>query len=136
MKARGIRNNNPGNIRRSADSWQGLAPTQSDPEYFQFTSMVYGVRAAAKILRNYASRYGINTVAGIITRWAPHVENPTAAYITNVSRALAVSPTQTIDVNNEATLRRLLTAIFRQENGGDFVDTEVMTQGIRMALNG
>ena len=28
--ARGIRNHNPGNLRRSADPWQGLAAEQTD----------------------------------------------------------------------------------------------------------
>ena len=30
---RGIRNHNPGNLRRSADPWQGLAPEQTDKEF-------------------------------------------------------------------------------------------------------
>ena len=42
---RGIRNNNPGNIRRNGDPWQGLAKDQTDREFFTFQSAVYGIRA-------------------------------------------------------------------------------------------
>jgi hypothetical protein len=31
---RGIRNNNPGNLRRNSDPWQGLAERQGDVEFF------------------------------------------------------------------------------------------------------
>ena len=42
MEARGIRNNNPLNIRRSADKWQGLKAQQEDREFFQFSEMKWG----------------------------------------------------------------------------------------------
>lgn len=48
IKPRGIRNNNPGNIRRNGDPWQGLAETQGDKEFFTFTTPVYGIRALAR----------------------------------------------------------------------------------------
>ena len=44
---RGIRNHNPGNIRRSQDPWQGLASAQNDPEFFIFQSAIYGIRGAS-----------------------------------------------------------------------------------------
>lgn len=45
MEPRGLRNNNPGNIRTTKDRWQGLRPQQTDPAFFQFTEMRYGYRA-------------------------------------------------------------------------------------------
>ena len=33
---RGLRNNNPLNIRRSADRWEGTATTQTDQSFVQF----------------------------------------------------------------------------------------------------
>ena len=50
---RGIRNNNPLNIRHSADRWQGAAEEQNDPSFVQFKSMAYGYRAAWKTLESY-----------------------------------------------------------------------------------
>ena len=68
---RGIRNNNPGNIRRNGDPWQGLAKDQTDREFFTFQSAVYGIRALARLLITYQDKYGLCTIEGIITRWAP-----------------------------------------------------------------
>ena len=39
---RGIRNNNPLNIRHSADRWQGARMKQTDPSFVQFKTMAYG----------------------------------------------------------------------------------------------
>ena len=53
---RGIRNNNPGNIRRNGDPWQGLAKEQNDREFFTFKSAVYGIRALARLLITYQDK--------------------------------------------------------------------------------
>ena len=50
MIARGIRNNNPLNIRRSKDKWQGLKTLQTDAQFCQFETMAYGWRAAFVML--------------------------------------------------------------------------------------
>lgn len=113
---RGLRNNNPGNIRKSADKWQGLRAEQTDAAFFQFTEPKYGVRALGKILLNYRAKYGLATaVRDIINRWAPPVENNTASYVSQVSRALNVQADATIDVS--ARLPELTAAIIVHENG-------------------
>ena len=76
---RGIRNNNPLNIRRG-QSWRGLRPKQTDSEFCQFITMAWGIRAACRILRTYRRR-GWVTVTQIIEHWAPQTENNTTAYI-------------------------------------------------------
>ena len=50
---RGLRNNNPLNIRHSKDKWQGTATTQTDRSFVQFESMAYGYRAAWKTLEEF-----------------------------------------------------------------------------------
>lgn len=50
---RGLRNNNPLNIRRNNTKWQGLSATQTDKSFFQFKTMAYGYRAAFKTLQTY-----------------------------------------------------------------------------------
>ena len=45
---RAIRNNNPLNIRHSADRWDGMRMEQTDKSFVQFQSMAYGYRAAWK----------------------------------------------------------------------------------------
>ena len=80
MSTRGIRNNNPLNIRKG-DTWLGMVDNPTDPEFVQFVEMVYGVRAAFIILHRYFTIYRLNTVEKIISRWAPSSENNTNSYI-------------------------------------------------------
>lgn len=115
--ARGIRNNNPGNIRKSADKWQGLRAEQTDSAFFQFTEAKYGVRALGKVLLNYRAKYGLSNVRDLINRWAPPVENNTSSYVAQVSRALNVAADTTIDVT--ARLPDLAAAIIVHENGSN-----------------
>ena len=49
MLPRGIRNNNPLNIRRSKDQWQGLRAQQTDASFCQFETLEYGWRTATYI---------------------------------------------------------------------------------------
>ena len=90
---RGIRNNNPLNIRRSKDKWQGLSTLQEDREFFKFVSMEYGWRAAFVILcKTYYGKYKLRTIRDIVTRWAPAKENNTPAYIRHVSDYTGIGP--------------------------------------------
>lgn len=114
---RGIRNNNPGNIELTGDKWVGLSPTQTDGRFAQFTEMRWGVRALAITLKNYDRKYGLDTVRGIINRWAPSVENNTGAYVNAVAQAVGVSPEATIDLDDRDTMFRLVRAIIAHENG-------------------
>ena len=88
---RGIRNNNPLNIRRFKNTkWAGLASEQTDPAFCQFVTMVYGWRAAFVLLRKYFFTYKLRTVRDIISRWAPPEDNnPTGIYIDSVLLTLA-----------------------------------------------
>ena len=80
-ETRGVRNNNPLNIRRNpANQWQGLRPVQADKLFCQFKAMKWGLRAAIKLLDNYIRR-GAQTPRQIISRWAPPSENDTASYV-------------------------------------------------------
>lgn len=121
LAPRGIRNNNPGNLRRTRDAWLGLQPVQTDPEYFQFASIEYGLRALGVLLLNYRDRYGLDTVDAIVERFAPAHENPTAAYKAAVASRLF--PGEPVDVAVEKPfdvahrLRDLMRAIVIQENG-------------------
>lgn len=129
---RGIRNNNPGNIRKSRDAWQGLADVQPDSAFFTFVSPVYGIRALAKILRNYRDKYGLTTVTGIISRWAPPNENNTQAYAQAVASAMGVSPSEPLAFD-AGQLRALVGAIIHHENGKQPYDMALIDDGISRA---
>ena len=88
---RGVRNNNPLNIRKG-NRWKGLKTPNTDGTFDQFISVYWGYRAAFVILRNYILKYKCNTVAKIIARWAPTNENNTAAYIKTVCKKTGFEP--------------------------------------------
>jgi hypothetical protein len=113
---RGIRNNNPGNIRKGA-KWQGLSAFQQDSDFCEFDDAIYGIRALMKIIMVYGRSYHLDTVREIITRWAPDNENDTAAYIRSVSDALHVNPDSPIQLRDKKTLASLAKAITIHENG-------------------
>jgi hypothetical protein len=114
---RGIRNHNPGNIRRSSDPWQGLAERQSDVEFFTFKSPIYGIRALARTLITYQDKHGLRTIRQIIGRWAPPVENNTNAYVRAVVEETDLDADQLLDLHNFDYLFPLTKAIIKHENG-------------------
>lgn len=114
---RGIRNNNPGNIENNGVQWQGLSPNQTDSRFYQFKAPVWGIRAMARLLQNYQKLYGLNTVAGIIDRWAPSVENDTSSYVQAVAKDMGVLDVTPLDLSNTETLAALVKAVIYHENG-------------------
>jgi len=114
---RGLRNNNPGNIRISSTKWQGEIIPSTDKSFKQFASMAYGYRALIKLLQNYRKLYNLKTVAEFIKRWAPETENNTAGYITRVCKEMQVPSTHVPDVEDEATMCAMAAAISQVENG-------------------
>ncbi|MDG5478328.1 structural protein [Citrobacter portucalensis] len=131
---RGIRNNNPGNIRWG-DDWKGLVPKdqRTDKSFCQFTTPEYGIRAMIIILRNYQRKYGLNTVSGIIKRWAPPNENNTQAYINSAAQATGVTPDQRIDTNDSRFMIKLLQAIIKHENGNQPYSPETFDRAVEQA---
>ncbi|CDL79816.1 structural protein [Xenorhabdus cabanillasii] len=128
---RGIRNHNPGNIRHG-DRWQGLRDTQTDSAFCQFTAPEWGIRAMLKILRHYERQYGDNTLHQFIARWAPPNENHTDRYIAFVCKAVGVARDAVIDVENTATMRRLVKAMIQMENGQQPYDEAIFTRAFAL----
>jgi len=90
---RGLRNNNPLNIRRGNAHWQGLKPVQNDKQFCEFESPAMGFRAAFVLLRRYYVFYGLHTVAQVIRRWAPPSDgNDTKGYVAQVERIAEIHP--------------------------------------------
>lgn len=132
MATRGIRNNNPGNIRVSKDQWEGM--TGDDGAFVTFDSPESGVRALAKNLQSYG-RQGYDSIEKIINRWAPPSENETQSYIDSVVSATGIPATQSLDLSNPDTLSALAQAISFHETGSRY-NPEVYKQGVARALNG
>lgn len=131
---RGERNNNPGNIRKSTANWQGKIVPSTDPSFEQFDTPENGIRALAVVLRNYQKIYGLNTVRGIVNRWAPPTENDTDSYVNAVARDMGVSADETISLYNPTTLFDLVKATIKHENGRVAYADSVIYDGISRAL--
>jgi hypothetical protein len=113
---RGLRNNNPGNIRKNSDVFQG-EKTSSDREFKQFKSMAYGYRAIFKILSNYGRNYHLKTIRQMIGRWAPENENDTGAYVKAVSDYAGIPADDPIDINDREQMIRIVAGMSKVENG-------------------
>ena len=115
---RGFRNNNPGNIRISDMPGRGKIPRQdnTDGAFEQFTSMAYGVRAMAILLRTYIKRKGLDTIEKIIPVYAPATENDVEAYIQVVSLISGLQRDAVIDFTYD-DMHRLVHAMVYHENG-------------------
>ena len=143
---RGLRNNNPLNIRRTATRWLGARIEQTDKSFVQFTSMAYGYRAAWKILQSYYERFcreGTSfTVRNIVSRWAPPNENDTEAYIINVLKLGSLGGKEKLlppsNASSYGRLSRLVAAMTCIECGIRMqqVDTEAISQGYQLAFPG
>ncbi|MEQ8605167.1 MAG: structural protein [Marivibrio sp.] len=116
---RGIRNNNPGNIRHSPTKWRGqLADQSADDAFVQFEHPIYGLRAMARILMTYQRKHGLKTIRAIVNRYAPPVENDTDAYARHVAKEIAVGLDYEIDLAAEReAFATVLRTMVRHENG-------------------
>lgn len=129
--SRGLRNNNPGNIRLSATQWEGQVPAaqQTDREFVQFISPEYGIRAMARILNNYMAR-GLNTITSMISTWAPPSENDTIAYINDVSDSTGIDPNAPVD---PSAIPGIIASIIDHENGQQPYTAAQIATGVSLA---
>ncbi|BBN80455.1 hypothetical protein PA25_04400 [Pseudoalteromonas sp. A25] len=127
---RGIRNKNPLNIE-AGENWLGLVGT--DGRFAIFESAEHGIRAAARILRTYAAKYGIADIAGIISRWAPPTENDTANYIEFVSKRVGVDSKKPLSPNEYS---KVIEAMIVMENGEQPYTAEQIQRGFEWGFYG
>lgn len=131
--ARGIRNNNPGNLEYSkTNPWMGQ--TGDDGRFAKFETPEHGIRALGRNLLSY-QRQGIDTVTDIINRWAPPSDNNnTDAYIKAVCAKLGVTADQQLDASNPDTLKALCAAIIQHENGSQPYSDQQLSTGVSAAI--
>lgn len=144
--SRGIRNNNPLNIRRTREVWQGASAKQTDPAFVQFDTTAHGYRAAWKLLDNYCLRFIRErrpfTLRNIIARWAPPAENDTESYIRTVVSLSKLGGNESIprpySAHHLDKTARLIAAMTCVENGIPLeqVDTAAIWHGYDLAFPG
>lgn len=98
-----IRNNNPGALMPGG-------------KLAQYGSAQEGLAAMDSNLQNYGKQ-GVNTLAGVISKWAPPNENDTRAYIADAAQRLGIKPDQKIDLSNPYVRQAIGSAIMLRENG-------------------
>lgn len=128
---RGIRNNNPLNIR-IGNTWLGEVPRPTDSDFEQFVNIKYGLRAAFLILRRYIRRYHRDTITKIVHSWAPSSENDCAAYIKVVAHRSGIDPDAQIDYMDIVSMCKLVQAMAFVECGRE-LDLKVIEESYKMA---
>ncbi len=130
---RGVRNNNPGNIRenqRTDYDWEGEHVADLDSEFEEFKSAVYGIRAMARILKSYARR-GVVYLVDIIYTWAPPSDgNDVRAYLEHVEKLTGIQGNQRV---TEKDYPKLIAAIIKHENGINPYTMAYIEKGVALA---
>lgn len=132
---RGLRNNNAGNIRISANAWQGKIPVDhnTDGTFEQFETPEYGIRALSHLLRNYASKYGATSVADFVNKYAPPSENDTGSYVDAVASDMGVDANSNVNLADNNVMVKMVAAIVRHENGIQPYDVATIASGVEMS---
>lgn len=124
--ARGIRNNNPGNIEWGPFA-RKLGATGTDGRFATFADPSRGMFALSELLRNYG-RSGDNTIDKIIPKYAPPYrkdpvtgqmvrDNDTEKYITDLSRSMGVGRNQPLNIEDQSVRTALMKKIMQIEVG-------------------
>jgi hypothetical protein len=97
-KPRNERNNNPGNIEYGAFAISNGA-VGTDGRFAIFPSLEAGYAAQQKLLSGYGKK-GIDTVSGVVNRWAPSHENDSGAYSRYVAKKMGIGVNDKIDLQD------------------------------------
>jgi hypothetical protein len=135
---RGVRNNNPGNLRDGGIRWRGLVGRDAQG-FCVFADLRAGLRALALDLLDDYRRDGRRTLDALIAEFAPPGENDTAAYVRHLAAALGRAPEAALELERPGELGRLVAAICRHENGrrpdgGDWCSAEDIAAAVAAAL--
>jgi len=114
----GQRINNPFNIRQYDQGF--LGESGEDSGFISFEDPMYGVRAADKVLTTYGTKRGINTVRGLINRFAPPSENDTSSYVNYISGQLGIDPDAEVDLSDPEMRARILSPMAMMESRSEY----------------
>ena len=116
---RGLRNNNPGNLRSNPYNehfWK--KQIGSDGQFCKFESMYFGIRALCRLLLTYYKRGWLKNAVIFVEHYAPASDhNNVLAYAAYVSSAW---------LYGEFSPHQLAVLIMQMENGESFIDDEMI----------
>ena len=119
---RGIRNNNPLNLRISNNPWLGKVTHNTDGAFEQFTTMEYGIRAAMRnvktIVQRRAKQGQATNVSQLIHVWAPASDgNNERVYCRTIADKTGIQPYDEINIQDKNFFCLLIYGMAYQENG-------------------
>jgi hypothetical protein len=126
----GQRINNPYNIRQYDQGF--LGESGEDSGFVSFEDPMYGVRAADRVLTTYGTKRGINTIRGLINRFAPPSENDTRNYVNYISGELGIDPDAEVDLSDPEMRARILSPMAMMESRSEYSPGQI-TEMIEMA---
>lgn len=121
---RGLRNNNPLNIKYSpSNNWRGKVLNNTDGEFEQFDNIVNGFRAALYLIRRYINSYGLCSVRTIINRWCP--DDTQSSYVNFVCARTGLAPSDLVYFEDKDLMIDLVIAMACFENGIEYVENGI-----------
>lgn len=137
---RGIRNNNPGNLNYIGQNGATLEE-HATPRFARFNSAFEGFAALGKQIKAYyngtskaAGYQKLQSVEGIISRFAPASENNTQAYINKLSKMLGVGRGDSLNIQDPQVLATLMNGITQIENGKNPYAPEMVLKAAQSAV--
>lgn len=130
LQPRGIRLNNPFNLKSNNIFWEGLVKPSSDPVFCQFESPIMGLRAGYINIKMQLKE-GFDTVYKLITKYAPNSDhNNTSAYIQAVCKRLDKNADEQLTMYD---IKQIGLAIMTQEQGGVYYTDDQINEAIKLA---
>lgn len=143
MTPRGIRDNNPGNLRPlpNGQTWNGQTGVDADPSmgnYCQFVDPPHGFRALVENLHSYQTHDGCDTLLKVFTRWAPSEDhNNPDSYASFIASRIGVGLEDTYMFDNNGFFIAAK-AICQEENGLNngqpWFSDDVIQAGVALAF--
>ncbi len=131
--SRGLRLNNPGNLRHHTTKWKGEVCPSVDSEFKQFISEAHGYHALLQMVSDCITRYGCTTPRLVIARWAPSAGCPTVSYLDFVCQHTRMDADALLNPNDERQMCKLTAAMSHYENGF-FPRMQAVIRGWEMLL--
>lgn len=129
---RGVRNNNPLNIKRSSQVFLGETTNIYETTFKTFKSVVWGFRAAICIIRTYIMLKDCKTPYAIIHRWCP--DETADRYTVFVCRKVGIDPNQEINFAQRTIIVALVSAMAIFETGVTF-DNTIINDAYQKAID-
>ncbi len=95
-----------------------LRPVGQSTGFQQPASYEEGIKAMDDNLKVYGTKHKINTLRGVISRYAPSSENDTEGYINFIAQRTGLKPDQEIDLTNPAVRHVISGPMILMEKGG------------------